>query len=129
MKAIKCYNKTNEILLISILPNRNNHKPLKKNTTPFKIKKIKTSLNKRITILHKFSCLFYATNLVSIDKAQSFRSGFDALYLRVGKNPGNLKKPMGMGKLVFTGKNGKNGKSGLFSKHMFKKHFKSLANK
>jgi hypothetical protein len=41
----------------------------------------------------------------------------------LGKNPGNLKKPVGLGKLVLTGKNC------LFSKHMFKKHFKSLANK
>jgi hypothetical protein len=39
------------------------------------------------------------------------------------KNPGNLKKPMGMGKM------GKTGKIAFFSKHMFKKHFKTLANK
>jgi hypothetical protein len=32
----------------------------------------------------------------------------------LGKIPGNSKKPMGMGKLVFTGKNGKNGKNCLF---------------
>jgi hypothetical protein len=35
----------------------------------------------------------------------------------LGKNPGNLKKTHG------------NGKNWFFSKHMFKMHFKSLANK
>jgi hypothetical protein len=49
------------------------------------------------------------------------------------KNPGNLKKPIEWEreweKLVFTGKNVKNGKNYLFSKNMFKKHFKLLANK
>jgi hypothetical protein len=39
------------------------------------------------------------------------------------------KNPWEWEKLVFTGKNGKNGKNCLFSKPMFKKHFKSLANK
>jgi hypothetical protein len=47
----------------------------------------------------------------------------------LGKNPGNLKKPMGMGKTGFYRENGKNGKNCLFSKYMFEKQVKLLANK
>jgi hypothetical protein len=41
----------------------------------------------------------------------------------LGKKPGKFEKPMGMGKTGFYRK------KLPFSKYMFKKHFKSLANK
>jgi hypothetical protein len=47
----------------------------------------------------------------------------------LGKNPGNSKKPMGMGKTGFYREKWEKREKLPFLKYMFKKHVKSLANK
>jgi hypothetical protein len=47
----------------------------------------------------------------------------------LGKNPGNSKKPMGMGKTGFYREKWEKREKLPFLIYMFEKHFKSLANK
>jgi hypothetical protein len=47
----------------------------------------------------------------------------------LGKTPGNSKKPMGMGKTGFYREKWEKREKLPFLIYMFKKHFKSLANK